>query len=286
MDKAIGSGPAHPLRWRRFVTGVGLYVLIGLFMIWTLFPIVWIFLTSLKTLQQVNTMPPLFVFHPTFDNYVQVFIGKAMGALRNSLVISSSTVVLAIVVGLPAAYVLARARFRGRQQVSFYILSMRMAPAFAFLVPYYLTFRLLGLLDSYLALIIIDLTFVLPFAIWMLESVISELPIEIEEAALMDGCSRLGIIGRIVLPLCAPSVAATAILSFIFSWNEFFFANFLTGTETQTVTVMLTSLVGLMGVNWVQMSAAGIIAIVPTVVLALLAQRYLVRGLTLGAVKS
>jgi len=286
MDRTAGSGRAHSLRWRKPLTAVGLYLLIGLFMLWTLFPVVWIFLTSLKTQQQVNAIPPLFVFQPTLDNYVQVFTGKAMDALRNSLIISVSTVFLGVVMGLPAAYVLARARFRARGQVSFYILSMRMAPAFAFLVPYYLTFRLMGLLDSYLALIIIDLTFVLPFAIWMLESVISELPIEIEEAALMDGCSRLGIIARIVLPLCAPSIAATAILSFIFSWNEFFFANFLTGTETQTVTVMLTSLVGLMGVDWVQMSASAMVAIVPTIVLALLAQRYLVRGLTLGAVKS
>jgi multiple sugar transport system permease protein len=286
MAETLRTGPGRSLRWRRSVLAVGLYVVIGLFMIWTLFPVFWIFLTSLKTQAEVNAMPPLFIFKPTLENYVQVFTGKAMGALKNSLIISTSTVVLGILLGLPAAYVMARARFRGRQQVSFYILSMRMAPAFAFLVPYYLTFRLLGLLDSFVALIIIDLTFVLPFAIWMLDSVISDLPIEIEEAALMDGCSRAGIIGRIVLPLCAPSIAATAILSFIFSWNEFFFANFLTGTKTQTVTVMLTSLVGLMGVNWVQMSAAGIVAIVPTIVLALLAQRYLVRGLTLGAVKA
>lgn len=285
MARAPGLDPTRSLRWRRFATAVGLYGLIGLFLVWTLFPVFWIFLTSLKTQGQVNSMPPLFVFKPTLDNYVQVFTGRAMAALQNSLIISSSTVVLGIMIGLPAAYVLARARFRGRQQISFYILSMRMAPAFAFLIPYYLTFRFLRLLDSFVALIIINLTFVLPFAIWMLDSVISELPIEIEEAALMDGCSRLGIIGRIVLPLCAPSIAATAILSFIFSWNEFFFANFLTGTETQTVTVMLTSMVGLMGVNWVQMSAAGIVAIVPTIVLALLAQRYLVQGLTLGAVR-
>jgi multiple sugar transport system permease protein len=209
-----------------------------------------------------------------------------MTALRNSLIISSSTVILGIAIGLPAAYVLARARFKARGQVNFWILSMRMAPPFAFIVPYYLTFRFFGLLDKHMALIIINLTFSLPFAIWMLESVISDLPAEIEEAALIDGCSRLGVIRQIVLPLTAPSIAATAILTFIFSWNEFFFANILTGTTTQTMPVMLISFIGLMGVNWVQMSAAGIVAIVPTIILALLAQRFLVRGLTLGAVKS
>jgi multiple sugar transport system permease protein len=286
MDKNISSGRAQKIHWRKAGIAGGLYLLIGLFMVWTLFPIYWIFLTSLKTTQQVNTMPPLFFFKPTFDSYIGLFTGTAMDALRNSLIISSNVVVIGIVIGLPAAYVLARARFRAQQHLNFWILSMRMAPPFAFLVPYYLTFRFLHLLDTHLALIIINLTFTLPFAIWMLQSVISELPAEIEEAALIDGCSRLGVIRRIVLPLTAPSIAATAILSFIFSWNEFFFANILTGSNTQTMPVMLTSLIGLMGVDWVQMSAAGIIAIVPTIILTLLAQRFLVRGLTLGAVKS
>jgi len=286
MDKNMKTGRIHPLQWRKSATTIVLYLIIALFLIWTLFPILWIFLTSFKTIQQVNAIPPLFIFKPTFENYVQIFSGKVMTALRNSLIISSSTVVLGIAIGLPAAYVLARARFKARGQVNFWILSMRMAPPFAFIVPYYLTFRFFGLLDKHLALIIINLTFCLPFAIWMLESVISDLPVEIEEAALIDGCSRLGVIRQIVLPLTAPSIAATAILTFIFSWNEFFFANILTGTTTQTMPVTLISFIGLMGVNWVQMSAAGIVAIVPTIILALLAQRFLVRGLTLGAVKS
>jgi multiple sugar transport system permease protein len=286
MDKITNQSRIHSLQWKKLAITISLYFIIALFLIWTLFPVFWIFLTSLKTTQQINAIPPLFVFKPTFENYVQIFSGKALSALQNSLIISASTVILGIVVGLPAAYVLARARFGARGQVNFWILSMRMAPPFAFLVPYYLVFRFLGLLDSHLALIIINLTFSLPFAIWMLESVISDLPVEIEEAALIDGCSRLGVIRQIVVPLTAPSIAATAILTFIFSWNEFFFANILTGTTTQTVPVMLISFIGLMGVNWVQMSAAGIIAIVPTIVLALLAQRFLVRGLTLGAVKS
>jgi len=286
MGKRLETSRTRSLQWRKSGITIGLYLLIGLFLIWTLFPILWIFLTSLKTTQQINAIPPLFVFKPTFENYVHVFSGKTMTALQNSLIISCSTVVLGIVVGLPAAYVLARARFKARGQVNFWILSMRMAPPFAFIVPYYLTFRFLGLLDTHLALILINLTFSLPFAVWMLESVISDLPAEIEEAALIDGCSRFGVIRQIVVPLTAPSIAATAILTFIFSWNEFFFANILTGTTTQTMPVTLISFIGLMGVNWVQMSAAGIVAIVPTIILALLAQRFLVRGLTLGAVKS
>ena len=227
-----------------------------------------------------------FIFKPSMDAYVILFSGKAMVALRNSSIISSSSVIIGIVVGLPAAYALARSRFKARKHVNFWILSMRMAPPFAFIVPYYLTFRFINLLDTHFALIIINMTFTLPFTIWMLESVISDLPEEIEEAALIDGCSRIGIIQKIVVPLIAPSIAATAILSFIFCWNEFFFANILTGSSTQTVPVMLTSLIGLMGVDWVQMSAAGIIAIIPTIILTLIAQKYLVQGLTLGAVKS
>ena len=286
MSRNPGPGRRSHRQWRNAVVLIGLYSLVGVFLLWTLFPIYWIFLTSIKTTQQVNTMPPLFFFKPTLDTYVQLLGGDAMLAFRNSLIISSATVLIALVVGFPAAYTLARIRFRARDQVNFYVLSMRMAPAFAFLVPYYLTFRFLHLLDSYLALIIINLTFTLPFAIWMLESVIQELPIEMEEAALVDGCTQTGVMWRIVAPLMAPSIAATAILSFVFCWNEFFFAYVLTGTSTRTMPVMLTSLIGLMGVDWVKMSAASTISILPTIILALLAQRYLVRGLTMGAVKA
>lgn len=272
--------------WKKTAVTIGLYSLIGIFLVWTLFPIYWIFLTSFKTIQQVNTMPPLFTFQPTFENYANMLRGEAMQALKSSLIVSSSTVLLGLIIGFPAAYTLARVKFKAREQVNFFVLSMRMAPSFAFLVPYYLTFRFLGLLDKYAALIIVNLTFILPFAIWMLESVIEDMPKALEDAALVDGCTRAGVMWRIVAPLMAPSIAATAILSFVFCWNEFFFAYVLTGTETRTMPVMLTSLIGLMGVDWVQMSAASIISIIPTIILALFAQRYLVRGLTMGAIKS
>lgn len=285
MSEALASPGLARRRWRKATTVIALYALVALFLVWTLFPIYWIFLTSLKTTQQVNTMPPLFTFKPTLETYARLLGGDAMLAFRNSLIVSSATVLVGLVVSFPAAYTLARVRFGARNQLNFYVLSMRMAPAFAFLVPYYLTFRFLGLLDSYLALIMVNLTFTIPFAIWMLESVIQEMPVELEEAALVDGCTQTGVMWRIVAPLMAPSIAATAVLSFVFCWNEFFFAYVLSGTETRTVPVMLTSLIGLMGVDWVKMSAASMIAIVPTIILALLAQRFLVRGLTMGAVK-
>jgi len=276
----------QPIHWKKTVLTIGLYILILIFLIWTLFPIYWVLLTSFKTTQQVNTMPPLFTFKPTMENYLKLFLGDAMQALKSSLIVSASTVFLGLLIGFPAAYTLARVKFRAREQVNFFVLSMRMSPAFAFLVPYYLTFRFLHLLDTYAALIIIDLTFILPFAIWMLESVIEDLPIELEDAALVDGCTREGVMWRIVAPLMAPSIAATAILSFVFCWNEFFFAYILSGNATRTMPVMLISLIGLMGVDWVQMSAASMVSVVPTIILALFAQRYLVRGLTMGAIKS
>jgi multiple sugar transport system permease protein len=264
----------------------GLYVFIGLNLIWTLLPVYWTLLTSLKTIQQMNVMPPLFVFTPTFANYIKILSGDALLTFRNSLVISICSVAVGILVGFPAAYVLARVNFRARGHANFYILSMRIAPAFAFLVPYYLTFRFLGLLDTYLAMVMVYTTITLPFSVWMLESVFSEVPIEVEEAALVDGCTPTQVMMRIVAPLAAPSIAATAILSFVFCWNEFFFALILTGENTRTVPVMVTSLIGLMGVDWVKMSAAGILAIIPTIILALFAQKYLVRGLTMGAIKA
>jgi len=286
MSRNVKPGRKTSRRWRRLGVLIGLYFLIGLFLIWTLFPIYWIFLTSLKTTQQVNTMPPLFFFEPTLETYAKLFSGEAMLAFRNSLIISSSTVLIGLMIGFPAAYTLARVKFRARDQLNFWVLSMRMAPPFAFLVPYYLTFRFFRLLDTYPALIIVNMTFTLPFTIWMLESVVEEMPVELEEAALVDGCSRAGVMWRIVAPLIAPSIAATAILSFVFCWNEFFFAYVLTGNSTRTMPVMLTSLIGLMGVDWVKMSAAGTISIIPTIILALLAQRFLVRGLTMGAIKA
>ena len=286
MPRKDNKPQKNPRNWRKTAIMIGLYTLIAIFLIWTLFPIYWIFLTSLKTTQQVNTMPPLFVFTPIIENYTKLFFGEAMQALKSSLIVSSCTVLLGLVIGFPAAYTLARVKFKAREQVNFFVLSMRMAPSFAFLVPYYLTFRFFHLLDTYAALVIVNLTFILPFAIWMLESVIEDMPKALEDAAMVDGCTRIGVMWRIVAPLMAPSIAATAILSFVFCWNEFFFAYILTGSGTRTMPVMLTSLIGLMGVDWVQMSAASIIAIIPTIILALFAQRYLVRGLTMGAIKS
>ena len=286
MSREVRPGRKTSRRWRKLGVLIGSYFLIGLFLIWTLFPIYWIFLTSLKTTQQVNTMPPLFFFKPTLETYAKLLSGESMLAFRSSLIVSSSTVLIGLMIGFPAAYTLARVRFRARDQVNFWVLSMRMAPPFAFLVPYYLTFRFLHLLDTYPALIIVNMTFTLPFTIWMLESVIEDMPVELEEAALVDGCSPAEAMWRIVAPLIAPSIAATAILSFVFCWNEFFFAYVLSGNSTRTMPVMLTSLIGLMGVDWVTMSAASIISIIPTVILALLAQKYLVRGLTMGAIKA
>lgn len=264
----------------------GQYIFIAIALIWTLFPVYWILITSLKTQQQMNTMPPLFIFKPTLAAYLKIITGESLLSFRNSLIISSFSVLLGLIVGFPAAYTLARTKFNAKNQINFFILSMRMAPAFAFLIPYYLIFRKLNLIDNFLSLILINLTITVPYTIWMLQGMVQDMSIEIEEAALIDGCTPTGVIWRIVLPILSPSIAATAILSFVFCWNEFFFALVLTGNETRTVPVMMTSLIGLMGVDWVKMSAAGTLAIIPTIILALLAQKYLVKGLMMGAVKS
>jgi multiple sugar transport system permease protein len=286
MPDSLKSKSLKFYKLRKSIVILGIYVFIGINLIWTIFPIYWIFLTSFKTNQQINSIPPLFIFKPTLDTYIKLITGDAILAFRNSLIISSSAVLIGLLVSFPAAYTLARVRFRAKSQVNFFILSMRMAPAFAFLIPYYLIFQRLKLIDTYPALIIINLTITIPFGIWMLQSVIADMPIEIEEAALVDGCTPIQVMWKIVAPITAPSIAATGILSFVFCWNEFFFALVLTGQQTRTIPVMLTSLIGLMGVDWVKMSAAGMLAITPTIILALVAQRFLVRGLTLGAIKA
>ena len=188
------------------------YGFIGLNLIWVIFPIYWIFLTSLKTNQQINSIPPLFIFKPTLDTYSKLISGDAILAFRNSLIISILAVLIGLLVSFPAAYTLARVKFRAKNQANFYILSMRMAPAFAFLIPYYLIFRLLKMIDTFPALVIIYLTITIPFGIWMLESVVADMPIEIEEAALVDGCTPIQVMWKIVVPITAPSIAATGIL--------------------------------------------------------------------------
>jgi multiple sugar transport system permease protein len=266
------------------------YLALALALIFTLAPVYWMITISLKSeVDQFASPPQWFLFTPTFEHFYDAFVARSFGQyLITSALVSSVSTALALVLGTLAAYSLARFRlpYQLDQRVSLWILSQRMFPAIATAVPLFLMMRDLRLLDTRLSLIIVYTAFNLPFVVWMMRGFFAELPRDLEEAALVDGDSRLGALVRVVLPLVAPGLAATAVFCLIVSWNEFLFALVLTQTDAaMTLPVGIAGRVTQYEIKWGVMSAAGTVAMVPILVFALAVQRYLVRGLSLGAVK-
>jgi multiple sugar transport system permease protein len=251
-----------------------------------LFPPVVLFLTSIKTELDALSFPPKWIFKPTLENYTEIFeFSPFTGYLLNSLIVASFNTGVVLVLGSLAAYSLARFRFKGADSIAFWILSIRMMPPVAAIIPLYIVMKNLRLLDTPWSLVIIYLTFNLPFAVWMMKSFFQEIPREIEENALVDGCSVFGAFRTIALPLAAPGLAATGILTFIFSWNEFLFALILTGSKAVTLPVGITGYIKETGINWGYMTAGGALALIPVIVFTILVQKHLVKGLTMGALK-
>jgi multiple sugar transport system permease protein len=251
-----------------------------------LFPPVVLFLTSIKTELDALSFPPKWVFTPTIKNYVEIFkTSPLVGYALNSFIVASLNTVVCLFLGSMAAYSLARFKFRGADNIAFWILSIRMMPPVAAIIPIYVLMKNLRILDTPWCLVITYLTFNLPFVVWMLKGFFEDIPREIEESALIDGCSEFGVFRKIALPLVAPGLAATAILAFIFSWNEFLFALILTGTKAVTLPVGIMGYMKETGINWGYMTAGGILALIPVIIFTILVQRHLVKGLTLGALK-
>ncbi|TKJ44565.1 ABC transporter permease [Candidatus Aerophobetes bacterium Ae_b3b] len=251
-----------------------------------LFPPVVLFLTSIKTELDALSFPPKWIFKPTLENYTEIFEFSPFARyLLNSFIVASLNTGVVLVLGSFAAYSLARFRFKGADDIAFWILSVRMMPPVAAIIPIYIIMRNLRLLDTPWSLVITYLTFNLPFAVWMMRSFFREIPREIEESALVDGCSIFRSFRSIALPLAAPGLAATGILTFIFSWNEFLFALILTGSKAVTLPVGITGYMKETGINWGYMTAGGALALIPVIVFTILAQKHLVKGLTMGALK-
>ncbi|MEN3187035.1 MAG: carbohydrate ABC transporter permease [Atribacterota bacterium] len=250
------------------------------------FPFFWMVLTSVKTrVQAIN--PSVWIFSPTLENYRAVFQKRDLFLyIKNSVIVVSVTTVISIFLGTLAAYGLARFRFPRKEDIAFWVLSLRMLPPMAVVIPFFLLGRFLGLLDTHILLALVYLSFNIPFTIWMMRGFIEEIPLEIEEAALIDGCSRLSVLRRIVFPLTLPGIAATAIFCVIQSWNEFALAFFLTSFNARTVPTTVTFFLSVMGIIWGEMAAVGVVASIPVLIFAFLVQKYLVRGLTFGAIKS
>lgn len=270
---------------RSWLSKLVLYLIIALFLIFFLFPIFWLFLSSLKTHYQTLVIPPKLLFTPSFEAYKKLIMGGMLKSFKNSLLIAGIDIILALVLSIPVAYSLARFKSKFNEHVGFWFLSVRMAPAFGVIVPMYIVIRSLGLLDTIFAVNVAHLLINLPFAIWLLKGYFEELPVEIEESALIDGATYLQVLLRVVLPMSMPMVISVAILTFMFSWNEFLFAFVLTSNQGVTVPVLVASLAGTMSFDWPLMCAVSIGAMVPAFIFVFFIQRYIVRGLTLGAIK-
>jgi multiple sugar transport system permease protein len=264
------------------------YALASLAMLCALAPVYWLITISLKhEIDQFAYPPEWFHFRATWEHYTAAFAGGSFATyFRNSVALAAMSTLAALLLGVPAAYALARFEWRQREGVANWILSTRMLPPIVTIVPLFLMLREVGLINSLVGLAIVYTGFNLPFVIWMMRGFFQEVPKEIEEAALLDGESRVGALWRIVLPLVRPGLAATAVFCLIVAWNEFLFALILTQTEAaMTLPVGIASRVTQYEIKWGAMSAAGVVAMIPVLVFASAVQKYLVRGLSLGAVK-
>jgi multiple sugar transport system permease protein len=256
------------------------------------FPIYWAFSQSLRNPIDTFTVAgigiPWINFTPTLANWTDQLGTPETGmALYNSTIIAVSAALLALLLGTPAAYAIARFRFERwkNRDIAVWFLSQRVLPPVATVIPFYLTMRYLGLLDTKFALVLINATFVLPYVVVILRQTFLDLPVELEEAALIDGAGHWGAFWRISLPLAAPSMAAAGLIIFAFTWNEFLFAVAIGSNTAITVPVHIAGAIDTRGVQFWFMGVRAMTAIIPPVIIALIAQRYIVRGLTLGAVR-
>ncbi len=250
------------------------------------FPFYWMVTTSLKTQVLALESPPVWLFQPTFSNYLTVlFDDGVMRTLINSLIVAVSTTALAIMLGLPAAYALARFEFRGKKDLWFWFITNRMISPIVLALPFFLIVRNLGMLDKHITLILIYLTFNLPIVIWICTDQFRSIPFELDEAASLEGASQWRIFRSICLPLAMPGVAVSGIFSFIFSWNELMFALVLTRTNAKTAPAMAVSFMEGYNLPYGKIMATSTLIVIPVLIFALIASKHLVRGLTMGAVK-
>jgi multiple sugar transport system permease protein len=281
------SRSARAVRIRRWVGLVLTWATLIAALIFFLGPFFWILTTSIKANEDYFAYPPVWVpADASLKHYAALFT-RSSGAryFTNSLVISTLSMLAALLVSVPTAYSIARWRFGGGF-LSLLLLVLRMLPAIALIIPLYIMYKKLGLTNSYFGLVIVYTVLYVPFAVWLLVGFLRDFPVEIEEAALIDGCSRLRALISVVVPIIAPGLAVVALFSFIATWNEFLFAIVLTGIETKTMMVLVTSFTsGGTDMFYGEASASVVLGVLPAFVVAFVLQRYLVKGLALGGTK-
>ena len=284
-----GETAAPPVRRRRRL-GSGVEIaLLTLFAVVMLFPVLWMLETALKETRDIYAVPAkLFSFSPTLDHLKDVFSSGSpvLSGLKNSVIVSAASTVIATVLGVPSAWAYSRFPIPGKKDQLFFILSTRFMPPVVVVIPIFLMFRDLGLLDTLQGLILVYSAFNLPFTIWMMKGFIDEVPAEYEEAAMLDGYSRLEAFWRVTMPLLVPGIVATAVFALIFSWNEFVYAIFLiTDPGTRTAPPAIAGLIGGTTIDWGLVAASAMVFAIPVLVFAFLVRRHLVAGVTLGAVR-
>ncbi len=264
-----------------------LLVIAGLLVSVWAFPVLWALLTSFKTERDVLAYPPVWLFTPTLANYREVLFGPAsiLPNLWSSLVVTCSATALTMAFAIPAAYALARLRYPLKRASGFYVLVTQMLPPVGLVIPYYLALQRLGALDTYSGMITIYLTFSLPFAIWLMVSYFEDVPYEMEEAALLDHAGRWGALWHVVLPQVRGGIAVTTVFVFLNAWNESMFAVVLGGNKVRPVTVAMFNFISVEQTQWAKVAAGAMVAMAPVILLGLLAQKHIVKGLTVGAVK-
>ena len=287
---------AYGKRWANILTYFGLFCWLG----FVFFPLYWLFTMSVKREMDIFTRPPMLTgFEPTLDNYLNVLNIARVGLLvnvgvpvsdfplyfRNSLIIVGCAITITVVVGLFAAYAISRLRFFGREAISILILFTQMIPHLTILMPLYIIYRTVGLYNTYQGLILAYQLFSLPYFIWLLRSHVTAVPLELEDAARVDGCNLLQILWNVVLPLVTPGLVSTGILVFIGMWNTFITALLLGGSGIQPVVVGIMNYSTYSQVHWALLSAAAVITITPSIIAGLWIQRYIVKGLSAGSVK-
>lgn len=249
-------------------------------------PVIWIVLTAFMTRETAQMVPPQWFFQPTLDAFkVLIFEHGMLKFMLNSLIVAISSTVLSVTIGMFCAYALARFSFSGKDDVSFWILTNRMMPAVAIILPMFLIFKTVNLLDTRIGLIILYTAMQLPFVVWMLKGYFEEIPKQLEEIALVDGDTWFGSFRRVVLPLMMPSITATAIFVLILSWNEYAFALFLTGSEAKTLPPAVVTFAVNAEVSWDVLGAACLIITAPIMIFVIAVQKQFIRGLSMGMVR-
>lgn len=270
----------------KIMLSVGFYLVIAVILIFTLLPIAWMILTSFKTKADIYSSIPKLFFKPSLKGWEHVlFTMPTLRFILNGLIVAGFNTAICLIVGTLAAFSLSRFKMKGKENIAFFLLTFRMFPPIAAAVPLFVIFKTFKLIDTQLSLIFAYILFNLPFTVWLMREFISSIPVSLEEAAMVDGLTRMQAFREIELPLLKASLAAVGIFCFIFAWNEFIFALLFTQSMAKTMPVQISQFITWKEVTWENASAAGTIFVLPVLVLVFFIQKYLVIGLSLGTVK-